>query len=53
MKTPANLGMLLLAVWLILFGVLTAPILGVTFTHDHDVLAIFAIVVGVLLLMRR
>jgi hypothetical protein len=53
MRTPANLGMLLLAIWLILFGVLTAPLLGVTFAHSGDVLAIFAIVVGVLLLIRR
>jgi hypothetical protein len=53
MRTPANLGMMLLAIWLIVFGVLTAPILNVSFTHSADVLAIFAIVVGVLLLMRR
>jgi hypothetical protein len=53
MKMPKNLGMLLLAIWLILFAVLMAPALGVTFSHSHDVLAVFAAVVGVLLLIQR
>lgn len=53
MKVPANLGMILLAVWLILFGLLTAPFLGVHFAHSGDVLAVLAIVTGILFLMRR
>jgi hypothetical protein len=53
MKLPANLGMLLLAIWLILFGLLTAPFLSLSFTHSGDVLAVLAIVVGVLLLLQR
>lgn len=50
---PKNLGMLLLAVWLILFGVLTAPFLGVSFSHSGDVLGVLAITAGVLLLVQR
>ena len=53
MKVPANLGMILLAVWLILFGLLTAPFLGFHFAHSGDVLAVLAIVAGVLILLRR
>ena len=53
MKMPQNLGMLLLAIWLILFGLLTAPFLKFTFTYSGDLLAILAIVTGVLLWLRR
>ena len=53
MKLPKNLGMLLLAIWLILFAVLTAPSLRLTFAHSGDVLAVFAVVVAVLLLVQR
>jgi hypothetical protein len=53
MKLPKNLGMTLLAVWLILFGILMAPALDFRFTHSGDVLAILAIVVGVLLFLGR
>jgi hypothetical protein len=53
MKTPANLGMLLLAVWFILWGVLTAPFLHIGFAYSGDLLSVLAVVVGVLLLMRR
>src|SRR5687767_4194224 len=52
-KLPNNLGMLLLAVWLILFGVLTAPFLKFSFSHSGDLLAVLAIVVGIVLLMKR
>jgi hypothetical protein len=51
MKLPKNLGMLLLAVWLILYGVVTWPL--VTFSNQSVVLALLAIVVGVLLLLQR
>jgi hypothetical protein len=40
MKIPKNLGLLLLAVWLILFGLLTAPALALHFAHSGDVLAV-------------
>jgi hypothetical protein len=52
-KMPSNLGMTLLAVWLILYGVLTAPFLHLSFAYSGDFLAILAIVVGVLLLLKR
>jgi hypothetical protein len=53
MKLPANLGMLLLAIWLILWGLLTAPILKFSFAYSGDLLAALAIVAGILLLLRR
>jgi hypothetical protein len=53
MKTPKNWGMVLLAVWLILFGLLTAPFLKFGFDYSHHLLAVLAIAVGVLLLMQR
>ena len=53
MKMPKNLGMTLLAAWLVLFGLLTAPALGINFTHSGNVLAILAIVVGVLLFLGK
>ena len=53
MKMPPQLGMLLLGIWLIVYGLLTNSILHISFTHSGDVMAIFAIVVGVLLLLHR
>jgi hypothetical protein len=53
MKTPKDLGMKVLAAWLILFGLLEAPFLRISFAHSGDVLAILAIAAGVLILMRR
>ena len=53
MKLPKSLGLLVLAVWLILYGLLAAPFLGIRFAHSGDVLAILAIAAGVLLLLRR
>jgi len=53
MTLPKNLGMLLLAIWLILFGLLSSPFLGVSFSHSGDVLSVLAIVTGVLLAMQR
>jgi hypothetical protein len=50
---PRNWGLLLLAVWLILHGLLTAPFLGISFSHAADVLAVLAIAAGVLLLLQR
>jgi hypothetical protein len=53
MKLPKNLGMLLLAIWLIAYGVLTAPFLHIVVPHSGDFLAGLAIVAGVLLIMQR
>ena len=53
MKLPANLGMILLAVWLILFGILTAPFLKVSFAYSGDLLAVLAIAAGVVLFLKR
>jgi hypothetical protein len=53
MKLPKNLAMLLLAVWLILFGVLTAPFLKLSFAYSGDLLAVLAIAAGVVLLLPR
>lgn len=53
MKVPKNLGIILLAVWLILFGILTAPFLKFSFVYGADLLALLAVVTGVVLLVRR
>jgi hypothetical protein len=53
MKIPEDLGMMVLAVWLIVFGLLTVSFLEVNFAHSGDVLAVLAIAAGVLLLLRR
>ena len=53
MKSPKDLGMMVLAVWLIVFGLLTVSVLKIHFAHSGDVLAVLAIAAGVLLLLRR
>ena len=53
MRLHKNLGMILLAAWLILFGVLTAPFLNLGFAHSGDILALLAIAAGVVLLLQR
>jgi hypothetical protein len=53
MKLPKNFGIILLAVWLILFGVLTAPLLKISFAYSGDLLALLAIAAGVMLLLQR
>lgn len=53
MKTPKDIGMTVLAVWLILHGLLSAPFLKISFAYSGDVLALLAIAAGVLLLMKR
>ena len=52
-KAPNNLGMILLAVWLILYGIVTAPFLKFNFAYSGDLLAVLAIAAGALLLLRR
>lgn len=53
MNMPKNLGMSLLAIWLILYGLLTAPFLNISFSHSGDILAVLAIAAGVLLFLKR
>jgi hypothetical protein len=53
MRTPKDLGVTVLAAWLVLFGLLTAPFLKISFAHSGDVLAVLAIAAGVLLFMKR
>ncbi len=51
MKLTRSLGMLLLGIWLILWGAL--PLLGVSFPASGVVLEILAIAAGVLILFGR
>jgi uncharacterized membrane protein HdeD (DUF308 family) len=53
MKSPKDLGMTLLAVWLIVFGLLSFSFLKISFAHSADVLAVLAMAAGVLLLLKR
>src|SRR6516225_11253522 len=53
MRLPKNLGIILLAVWLILFGLLMAPTLKVSFAYSGDLLALLAIAAGVCLFLQR
>lgn len=53
MRLPKNLGTILLAIWLILFGILTAPVLKVSFAYSGDLLAVLAIAAGVCLFVQR
>jgi hypothetical protein len=46
-----NLGMLLLAVFLIVTGVKT--LVGFTFPYDHVVYGVLAIAAGVLILLKK
>jgi hypothetical protein len=45
--------MTLLAAWLVLFGLLTAPSLKLSFAYSGDLLAVLAIAAGVLLFLQR
>ena len=51
MKLTRNLGMLLLAIWLIATGAL--PLLNINFPASGTILALLAIAAGVLILLRR
>jgi hypothetical protein len=51
MRLPKNLGMILLASWLIAWGAI--PLLGITFMHSGTLLAVLAIAAGILLLLGR
>jgi len=50
-KLSGNLGIILLSIWLILAGLL--PLLSVTVPYSDIVLAVLAVVAGILLLIRR
>ena len=51
MRVTKNLGMLLLAIWLILTGLM--PLLNLSFQGVGTIMAILAIASGVLLLIGR
>ena len=51
MKKSRNLGMVLLAIWLILTGLL--PFLRVTIPYSGTVLPLLAVAAGVLILLDR
>ena len=51
MKVTKNLGMLLLAIWLILTGLI--PLLNFSFSGLSTVMTIIAIAAGVLILVGR
>ena len=51
MKITRNIGMLLLAVWLILTGLL--PMLNIGFSGMGTVMAVLAIAAGVLIVIGR
>jgi len=51
MKLTTNIGMLLLAAWLILTGLI--PLLNFSFTGLNAVMAILAIASGVLIVVGR
>jgi len=51
MKLTSNIGMLLLAVWLILTGLI--PLLNFSFSGLSAVMAILAIAAGILIVVGR
>jgi hypothetical protein len=51
MKVTSNIGMLLLAAWLILTGLI--PLLGISFSGLGIVMAILAIAAGILIVVGR
>ena len=51
MKLASNLGMLLLGIWLVLFGAL--PLLNISFQGQGTIMSVLAIVAGVLILMNK
>jgi hypothetical protein len=53
MKMPRNLGTILLCIWLILFGLLTAPFITLNFQYSAHVLSILPIAAAVCLLFQR
>jgi hypothetical protein len=50
-KLTKNLGMVLLGIWLILTGII--PLVNLSFSGLHIIMAILAIVAGLLILLGR
>jgi hypothetical protein len=51
MRLTRNIGMMLLAIWLILTGLI--PVLNLSFSQLGTVMAILAVAAGVLILVGR
>jgi len=51
MNLPKNLGILLLGIWLIVYGLI--QVLALSFSGLYILMGIFAIIIGVLLIMQR
>ena len=51
MKTPSNIGILVLAIFLILWGAIL--LLKLSFQYSGEVTGILAIAAGILLLLRK
>lgn len=51
MNLPKNLGILLLGIWLIVYGLI--QVLALSFSGLYMLMGIFAIIIGVLLIMQR
>lgn len=51
MKVTRNIGMLLLAVWLVLTGLI--PLLSISFSGLGTVMAVLAIAAGILIVVGR
>jgi hypothetical protein len=50
MRIPENLGMILLAIWLILSGLIN--LLGLRFTGLGVIMGLLALIAGILILIR-
>lgn len=51
MKLASSTGMLLLGIWLIIYGAL--PLLNITFQGQATVLSVLAVVTGITILMNK
>lgn len=51
MKLASNLGMLLLGIWLVLYGAI--PLLNLGFQGFDELMAVLAIAAGVAILMNK
>ena len=51
MKLASNTGMLVLGIWLILFGAM--PLLNISFQGQGTALSVLAVAAGVLILMNK
>jgi hypothetical protein len=50
-KSMPNIGMLALAVWLILYGLLA--VFNISFSQENIIMGILALIAGVLILIKR